>query len=119
MDVDRVMRHLQNHCEGKHECEIQLGLQSLYSNVPDAAGVCGTSAYFFVQMPCLFPPAELGPRLVSGLVISCVTVFLYMTTLVWIDYLKAYQVNQCIDWDVKTVTAGDYTIEFVIDRAMY
>lgn len=27
--------------------------------------------------------------------------------------------NQCIDWDVKTVTAGDYTIEFVIDRDMY
>jgi hypothetical protein len=70
-------------------------------------------------MPCLFPPHEFTPRLVSGLVISCVTVFLYLLTLIWIDYLKAYQANNCIDWDVKTVTAGDYTVEFVIEKDMY
>lgn len=24
-----------------------------------------------------------------------------------------------IDWDVKTITAGDYTVEFDIDEALY
>ena len=38
---------------------------------------------------------------------------------VFIDYIKFVQKNKYVDYDVKTITAGDYTVEFVIEKAMY
>ena len=33
----------------------------------------------------------------------------------YLDYIKKIQENNYIEWDIKTITAGDYTIEFDID----
>lgn len=41
--------------------------------------------------------------------------FIYLFTLVYFDYVKCKESNKYVDWDVKTITAGDYTIEFDID----
>jgi hypothetical protein len=37
----------------------------------------------------------------------------------FVDYVKQYQANKYVDWDVKTITAGDYTVEFGIDDQAY
>ena len=39
--------------------------------------------------------------------------------MLYIDYIKCVQVNNYIDWDVKTITAGDYSVEFDIDKETY
>lgn len=54
-----------------------------------------------------------------GLTVGCVTVFIYLFTLVFIDYVKSVQQNKYIEWDVKTITAGDYTVEFDIGAEVY
>jgi hypothetical protein len=46
-------------------------------------------------------------------------VFIYLYTLVYFDYIKCVETNKYVDWDVKTITAGDYTIEFDLDKDMY
>lgn len=51
--------------------------------------------------------------------VGCVAVFIYLFTLVFIDYVKSIQQNKYIDWDVKTITAGDYTVEFDIGPEVY
>lgn len=40
--------------------------------------------------------------------------FVYLYTLVFFDYLETVQKTKYVDWDVKTITAGDYTVEFDI-----
>ena len=45
--------------------------------------------------------------------------FIYLFTIVYYDYIKAVQNNKYIDWDVKTITAGDYSIEFDLDPETY
>lgn len=45
--------------------------------------------------------------------------FLYLYTLVYFDYIKTVQKNKFVDYDMKTITAGDYTIEFDIARETY
>lgn len=45
--------------------------------------------------------------------------FIFLYTLVYFDYVKTVQKNVFVDWDVKTITAGDYSIEFDIDRSAY
>ena len=32
----------------------------------------------------------------------------------YIDFVKKVQQNNYVEWDVKTITAGDFTIEFDI-----
>jgi len=58
-------------------------------------------------------------RRIIGLYISCITVFIYFFMLVFVDYVRCKQDTLYIDWDVKTVTAGDYTIEFKVSIELY
>ena len=37
----------------------------------------------------------------------------------YLDYMKKIQENNYIEWDVKTITAGDYTIEFDIAPSFF
>ena len=46
-------------------------------------------------------------------------VFVYLFTMLYIDYIKCVQVNNYIDWDVKCITAGDYSVEFDLDKETY
>lgn len=39
-----------------------------------------------------------------------------MFIVVSLDYIEVVQQLEFVDWDVKTITAGDYTVEFKIDR---
>lgn len=51
-----------------------------------------------------------------ALSISCWAVFIYFFTLTFFQYIHCVQENKYIDWDIKTITAGDYTVEFVIEK---
>ena len=42
---------------------------------------------------------------------GCAAVFVALTMVNYIDYIKAHQANDYIEWDVKTLTSGDYTVE--------
>lgn len=54
-----------------------------------------------------------------GLIAASIGVFIYLFTVVYFDYFKSVQMNKFVDFDVKTITAGDYSIEFDIDREQY
>lgn len=54
-----------------------------------------------------------------GLGIASLGVFLYLFVHTSIEYIKSVQDNNFVDWDVKTVSAADYTCEFSISPDMY
>jgi hypothetical protein len=56
---------------------------------------------------------------VWGLFVGCSAVFIYLFTLVYFDYIKTQQMTKYVDWDVKTITASDYTVEFPIELKMF
>lgn len=58
-------------------------------------------------------------RKIFGLFCGSVAVFVYLFSMVYIDYLKSVEVNNYIEFDVKTITAGDYSIEFDIKPETY
>lgn len=37
----------------------------------------------------------------------------------YFDYIKKHQENKYIEWDVKTITSSDYTVEFALDAEMF
>lgn len=57
--------------------------------------------------------------MVFGLITSCTAVFIYLFTSVYFDYIKTLQKTKYVDFDVKTITAGDYTVEFDIEETIF
>jgi hypothetical protein len=51
-------------------------------------------------------------RRMFGLVCACTGVFLYLFITVYLDYIKGIQKCKYVKFDVQTITAADYTIEF-------
>ena len=57
---------------------------------------------------------ELANRKGRGLCVGCAAVFVALFIINYTDYIKKREENAYVEWDVKTVTAGDYAIEFDI-----
>jgi len=50
---------------------------------------------------------------------GCIGVFISLFFVVFTDYMRSIFKNQYVEWDVKTITAGDYTVEFNISKEMW
>lgn len=80
---------------------------------------CDSEAYLYMQMPCLVPKSHMPMRKLIGLMISCTAVFIFLFMQITLDYVKSVQANRFVEWDVKTVSAADYTVEFSISSRQY
>ena len=69
----------------------------------------------FLQAACVVKNEDYTDRRISGLLHSCIIVFICLSMINYVDYIKREQENAYVEWDVKTITAGDYTIEFILD----
>ena len=88
-------------------------------NGKDHADCLSHDALLFVQIPCTFDPEELNERQVQGLFIGCMGVFIALFFVVYVDYMRSVFKNSFVEWDVKTITAGDYSVELDIPEALY
>ena len=70
-------------------------------------------------MPCQIPDALTGKRHIQGLLVGCISVFVYLYTLVFFDYIETVEKTKYVDWDVKTITAGDYTVEIDLEAETF
>lgn len=50
---------------------------------------------------------------------TCTAVFIYFYSTVFFDYIRAIESTNQLDFDVKTITAGDYSVEFKIKHSQY
>ena len=69
----------------------------------------------FVQVACILPDEQLAHRRKHALVLGSLGVFIALFAINYIDFVKKKEENSYVEWDVKTITAGDYTIEFDLD----
>ena len=51
--------------------------------------------------------------------IACSAVSISLFIVNYLDYIKKVQINNYVEWDVKTITAGDFTIEFDIAPSFF
>ena len=62
---------------------------------------------------------EGSTRKEISLLIACSATFMALFILNFIDYIARKQDMQYIEWDVKTLTSGDYTVEVDIGPEFY
>lgn len=103
------------------KCQITDLMQ--YLNTQPAADTTSpcfqNSSQMFIQVGCLIPEAAIEGRVENGLVLGCAAVFIALLVVNFLDYIKKVQENNYVEWDVKTITSGDFTIEFDITKALY
>ena len=68
-----------------------------------------------MQVGCTLPEDDLIFRQERGLILGCAAVFIALFVVNYLDYIKKVQQNNYVEWDVKTITSGDFTIEFDLD----
>ena len=73
----------------------------------------------YVQVPCIVSKKYTLIRSVFGLIVSAGGVFVYMYSQIYFDYIARVQQNKYVDYDVRTITAGDYSVEFKISKEQY
>jgi hypothetical protein len=73
----------------------------------------------FLQVGCLIPEADLAGRIERGLVLGCAAVFIALFVVNYLDYIKKVQQNNYVEWDLKTITSGDFAIEFDLDPTFF
>ena len=64
-------------------------------------------------------PEQLSKRKTGALFLSCTAVFVALFVINFLDCVKKVQANSYVEWDVKTITAGDYTVEFQLDETFF
>ena len=79
---------------------------------------CGGGATFFIQYVCEIQ-GNPGERRAIGLMIACIGVHVYLFSIIYFDYIRVVADNEYVDYDVRTITAADYTVEFDIEDHMY
>lgn len=123
LNKDVFRDYLTENCEGKESCELVIDESTWLSNLTGTANysncIQDDSSLYFVQVGCHFSDTEINNRQVQGLYIGCVSVFIAFFFVVFIDYMKSVFKNAFIEWDVKTITAGDYSCELDIPEQMW
>ncbi|CDW71360.1 UNKNOWN [Stylonychia lemnae] len=122
LDQAQVQSYIQEKCFDKSECEIDVqkirGM--ITNNFTAKSNRClEETSNFFVQIPCTFHKGELQKRRIQGLIVGCIGIFISLFFLVYVDYLNGIFKNLYIEWDVNTVTAGDYSVELDISEKMW
>lgn len=80
---------------------------------------CYKNSYFYFSAPCFVPKEHIGKRLIGGLILACMGTFVFLYINLYVDYVKNMQENLFIDYDVRTITASDYSVEFKISLNQY
>lgn len=86
---------------------------------PAPTGCYENSSILFVEIACTYSDDELTSRQVFGLYQASIGVFLSLFMIVYVDYIRSVQTSDFVEFDVKTLTAGDYTVEFDITESFY
>ena len=120
IDDDAFMAKFET-CLNQRECTLS-GLDEVIKapvNQTVPAKCTQGTATFFVQYACQFSNQERDERRLAGLLVSCIGVFIALFYSVYVDYMRCISKANYLDWDVKTITAGDYTVEMEIQKEMY
>jgi len=74
---------------------------------------------FYIQYYCYQENEELNDKRHQALLIGCIGLFSCFIFTFMIYYLMKMQRLQYKEWDVRTVTAGDFTVEYQIPSSVF
>ncbi|CDW91100.1 UNKNOWN [Stylonychia lemnae] len=119
INYDQLNLDLKSACMGKQQCQLDK-LKSYLSGGNQTLTKCvSEDSSFFVQYFCQQTDEQLSVKRQEGAVISAIAVFSCLFFIIMMFYLRQQTQIQKVEWDVETITAGDYTVDLKISQSMY
>lgn len=79
---------------------------------------CTTNALLFVQYTCAQPTEEIAQKKQQTAIIACLGIMVSLVFSICVYYLKRDSKLDQLDWDIETITPGDYSAQYEItDKA--
>lgn len=79
----------------------------------------GNSSRVYFQYMCQQTKETLDRKRVEGLIVTCAGLLVAATFYILIEYLQKTSDVDFKIWDVETVTASDFTVDFDIDERQW
>ena len=76
-------------------------------------------ASLYVQFACTQTQDELSAKHSKMSMVSCLGVFMVSIYMIVIYWFKRVSKLQQLDWDIQTITPGDYTVQMEISDKAY
>lgn len=115
----KMRTELEHDCVGKKNCTLHTLKNKLDHTHPKYGKCTAREAQFFIQFECHHTDSELASRRYDGALVGSIGVFTCLFFLVMVFYLRKKTKLDQIEWDVSTITAGDYTVEIKITDTMF
>jgi hypothetical protein len=115
-----IKNYIDTKCKGKPGCESEITVQDMMfaQTDPEAQGVdpvCwNEDSIIYLQYECQQEDEVLNVKKQQGLLTSCIGIFICGIYLSIMYYLNKTALLDFKQWDVDTVTAGDFTIEYKV-----
>lgn len=116
--AERVRKQMMRDCSHQNRCLIDFhGI--MVSRAKDVARFCNDDASFFIQVPCVAPAPQFKMVKVQGLFIACTVIVIILFSVNYIQYIQIKQDYKYIDFDFKTLSTSDYSVEIQISEQMW
>ncbi|CDW90155.1 UNKNOWN [Stylonychia lemnae] len=112
----------EGHCLNKNKCDRTFNLDTLilYESKDDGMSCTNkTSARFYIQYTCEEPDSEILIKKHSALAVACLGLFICFIFFCMTYYLSKTSYIDYKLWDVFTVTAADFTVEYTIPQQVW
>lgn len=120
---DAIETYIESECGGKKECKSEISVKSMLNNKD--ANVAPLECWdnesiIYLQYQCVQPINDdneqglpsLNRKRDQALLVSCVGILISLLYLTCCYYLSKVAAIEFKQWDVGTVTAGDFTVEY-------
>ena len=105
-------------CMDKTNCTVNIN--GFFLDPSTAPVYCTTNpAKVYIQYFCQEPNKVINQKRKDGLLISCAAAFSALVFLIVVYYLKKTAILDYQQWDIETLTASDFTVEYTITEDMW
>lgn len=116
---DKLLGQMQNKNEANYDY-LSEDLFTDYNGLKAAGSTCvDKSAYLYVQYSCAIPADSLQERHKDLSILACIAIFAASLYLIVLYFVKRNSKMNQLDWDIQTITPGDYTLQYEITEEGY
>lgn len=116
---DKLLGQMQNKNEGFYDYASS-DLFTNYDALQTAGSTCvDKSAQLYVQYACAIAQEDLNQRHKDLSILACIAIFAASLYLIVLYFVKRNSKMNQLDWDIQTITPGDYTLQYEITEEAY